>query len=136
MKERTIVITARDMARLRGLLDSVRRFDSRDHRHLAELEDELGRAEVIPGRAPAHVVTMNSEVTVRHLDEGRTVTYKLVFPKDADVARNRLSVLAPLGTALLGYRAGDLLEWVMPGGVRRFRVEHVGHAPDYAAEAA
>ena len=74
---------------------------------------------------PAGVVTMHSRVRVQDVATGESWTYTLVFPHDADIASGRLSVLAPLGTALLGYREGDEIEWRMPGGVRRVRILEV-----------
>lgn len=74
---------------------------------------------------PADVITLHTRVQVLDLASGERTEYVLVLPADSDIARRRISVLAPLGTALLGYREGDELEWLMPGGLRRLRVERV-----------
>jgi regulator of nucleoside diphosphate kinase len=58
--------------------------------------------------------------------------YELVYPADADMAHGRLSVLAPVGTAILGYRRGDVIEWPVPAGLRRLRVEEVLYQPERA----
>jgi regulator of nucleoside diphosphate kinase len=90
------------------------------------LKSELERARVVLAEeAPTDVVTMHSQVRVLDLETGEQSNYMLVFPADADVAAKRISVLAPLGTALLGFREGDTLEWMMPGGMRRLRIEQV-----------
>jgi regulator of nucleoside diphosphate kinase len=68
---------------------------------------------------------MGSWVRIRDSANGSVEDYQLVFPRDADPATHRLSILAPLGTALLGTSEGDEVEWRMPGGVRRFRVQRV-----------
>ena len=68
---------------------------------------------------------MNSVVRVRDLDWDETETFTLVYPIEADIARNQISVLAPVGAALLGYREGDLIEWPVRDGVRRLRVKKV-----------
>ena len=81
---------------------------------------------------PEDVVTMNSTVRVRDLETGEVDTYTLVYPHEADIEENKLSVLAPVGTALLGYRAGDVVEWPVPAGITRFRVEEV--APSRPAQ--
>ena len=78
---------------------------------------------------PPDVVTMGSTVRLTDLQTGEEETYTLVYPNDADIDENKLSVLAPIGTALLGYRAGDVVEWPVPAGVRRFRVEEVLSQP-------
>jgi regulator of nucleoside diphosphate kinase len=96
---------------------------------LHELESELERAIVVAREAvPAQVVAMDSAVSVLDLASGQRREYTLVYPADADPAAGRISVLAPLGTALLGYRQGDELEWLMPGGLRRLRIESVRSA--------
>jgi regulator of nucleoside diphosphate kinase len=137
MGQRQIVITQDDMARLRELVRADRqRVSRRDRDHLAELDRELDRAEIIgPEDLSRDVVTMHSTVRVRDLDSGGTVVYTLVFPGDADIEKERISILAPIGTALIGYRAGDLVEWRTPGGTRRLRIEEVLFQPEAAAGA-
>ena len=126
MRESPIIISDGDILRLRGLLGSAQRGLPRDHAHLDELRSELDRAIVLPvDEVPEGVVVMGSKIQVRDLATERVESYQLVFPRDADAAAHRLSVLAPLGTALLGNSAGDVVEWRMPGGTRCFRIERV-----------
>jgi regulator of nucleoside diphosphate kinase len=80
--------------------------------------------------APPDVVTLHSTVRIRDLDTGRSVVYTVVFPTEADTAQRRISVLAPIGTALIGYRVGDVIEWATPGGERRLRVEAALFQPE------
>jgi len=137
MKQHNIVITELDMERLRYLLDPVRRPLSKDQEHLEVLEQELDRAEILSsGETPPEVVTMNSRVRVRNLNTSQEMTYTLVFPKDADLAAGKISVLAPIGTAILGYRAGDVIVWNVPGGERKFRIEEVLYQPEAASRPA
>jgi regulator of nucleoside diphosphate kinase len=134
--QRTIRITELDMKKLAVLLEAWRPAREVDREHARELEQELENAQLIrPGESPAGVVTMNSRVTVTDLDSGREHAYTVVFPRDADLAEGRISVLAPIGTALLGYAVGDEIEWNVPGGVRRFRIEAVHHDAFEAAAA-
>ena len=126
MTSRTIVVTDRDFWRLNALVRARAAAYNRDQEHIDRLEEELVRSvPVATAEMPADVVTMHSRVTVRDLDAGTSRTYTLVFPREADLQSGRLSVLAPLGTALLGYRVGDEIEWQMPGGMRRVRIESV-----------
>jgi regulator of nucleoside diphosphate kinase len=128
MRDRPIVISEPDARRLRGLLEA-RMGSNHDQEHLQELNAELERALVVePGEVPANVITMSSYIKVTDLTSGQQRELFLVFPADADVACLRISVLAPLGTALLGYREGDEIEWVMPVGRRRYRIDHVSQA--------
>jgi regulator of nucleoside diphosphate kinase len=76
---------------------------------------------------------MHSTVRVRDVASGRSMVYTLVFPSEADLVQGRLSVLAPVGTALLGFRSGDVVEWPVPGGVRRLQIEKVLFQPEAAA---
>jgi len=75
---------------------------------------------------------MNSQVRIRDLEAGRVMVYTLVFPQDADASQGKISVLAPIGTALLGYRVGDMIECKVPAGVKRLRVEEVLYQPEAA----
>jgi regulator of nucleoside diphosphate kinase len=121
-----IVVTEADARRLRGLLAARRSSALRDESHLNELELELERAQLVATDAvPPGVVVMDSAVRVRDLSNEEPREYTLVYPAEADLEAGRISVLAPLGTALLGYREGDEVEWLMPGGLRRLRIEHV-----------
>ena len=137
VKAKNIVITEPDYERLRRLLNSSKNFRQRDAEHLGALEEELGRATVVRAGEIAHnVVTMNSRVRVRDLNDGRELTYQIVFPSSADVAKNRISVLAPIGTGLLGYSAGTTVEWRVPSGIRRLRILAVEYQPEAAGAAA
>jgi regulator of nucleoside diphosphate kinase len=136
MKQHNIFVTDQDMEKLRQLLEPARESLSRDQEHLETLEQELDRARILsPSNIPEDVITMNSKARVRDLDTGKDATYTLVFPRNADIASGRISVLAPIGTAILGYRVGDVIEWRVPGGRRTLRVEEVLYQPE-AAEAA
>lgn len=127
---RFIVVAEADAKRLRGLLAARRASDSHDGKHLRQLESELERAVLVAADAvPAEVVTMDSAVRILDLGSGERREYTLVYPAQANAGAGRISVLAPLGTALLGYREGDELEWMMPGGLSRLRIERV-RSPD------
>ncbi|HVY81748.1 MAG TPA: nucleoside diphosphate kinase regulator [Steroidobacteraceae bacterium] len=135
MRDHPIVVTELDAAKLRGLLGVFGRA-RRDQDHLVELALELERAQVVEaGALPGDVVTMHSRVQVTDLTTGERHELVLVFPGQADVRAQRVSVLAPIGTALLGYREGDEVEWPTPGGLRRLRIDKVIQ-PDASAEPA
>lgn len=132
-----IFITEEDMQRLADLLASAERMSSRDLEHLWLLRQELEDAEIVTSdEIPADVVTMNSRVRIKDLDSGREAIYVLVFPRDADVAQGRISILAPIGTAIIGYRAGDVIVWAVPSGQKRFKVQEVLYQPEAAGHSA
>ena len=85
-----------------------------------ELAEEIGRAHVLAkGRHPKHIVCMNSEVEIRDDTTGKVRRVALVYPEDADIAQGKVSVLTPVGTALIGLQAGPSITWVTSSGELR-----------------
>ncbi len=135
MEERTIYITEFDMKRLRELIVEAKRLDRRGSEYLESLEGELSRGILVaPQDVPPDVVTMNSRVNLVDLDTGEEMVCTLVFPNEADVAQSKISVLAPIGTAMLGYRVGDTFEWKVPDGIRRLQIKSVLYQPEAAGD--
>ena len=135
MEARTIYITEYDLERLRELIDEARRLDRRGSEYLDSLDAELARGIVVaPKEVPADVITMNSTLHLLDLDTGEEMVYTLVFPQDADITQSKISVLAPIGTAMLGYRVGDTFTWAVPDGVRRLQVKDVLYQPEAAGD--
>ena len=129
-----IYITTSDYHRLSGLIEISReRNGDADREYLDQLEEELGRAELVsPKEIPADVITMRSKVSLKDLKSGQTVMYSLVFPSEANSNEGRISVLAPIGTALLGNRSGDVVESRVPSGLRRLKVKEILYQPEAA----
>ena len=135
MNERMIQITQGDMGKLRRLIEARRNTRTRDKDNLAMLAQALERAEIVqPANISIHAVTMHSRVLVRDLNSGIESSYTLVFPQDADIAQTKISILAPIATALLGYREGDEIECPTPGGRRRFKIVKVLYQPEAAGD--
>ena len=135
MRDGEIVVTEFDENRLRNLLQGAWRWNARDRTHVDHLESELDRAEVVPAAdVPRDVVTMNSEIVVRDVDSNEEITFAVVFPSNANVDRRKISILAPIGTAVLGYRVGDTIEWNVPGRTRRLRIERLLFQPEAARQ--
>jgi regulator of nucleoside diphosphate kinase len=131
MKHRDIYLTDLDLKRLRELIETARRFNQYDPADLAELAVELARAQVVPAaQVPADIITMNSTICLEDLESGEEMTYTLVFPNEADIDQGKISVLAPIGTAMLGYRVGDILEWPVPGGISHLQVKQILYQPE------
>ena len=131
-----IYITEFDLKRLKGLIKyAEERWDQRVVQYLEELDEELDRAEVVkPEKIPSDVITMNSTFHLSDLDSGEEVVYTLVFPAKADSVNGKISVLAPVGTAVLGYRVGDTVEWKVPGGLKRLKVREIIYQPEAARD--
>lgn len=77
---------------------------------------------------------MNSMVRLKDLDSGEEMTYTLVFPDMADISSKKISILAPIGTALIGYKVGDSIEWEVPAGIRKLKVEEIVYQPEAAGD--
>jgi regulator of nucleoside diphosphate kinase len=131
-----IYITEFDLKRLKELIKVAEEFgDKRVVRYLEELDEELDRAEAMkPQEIPDDVITMNSTFRLRDVDTDQETVYTLVFPGDADSARGKVSILAPIGTAVLGYKIGDMIEWEVPAGRKRFKVEQIVYQPEAAGD--
>lgn len=133
MKTRNIAITDIDRRRLGTLVDRAIHEGYACRDTIDELEHELERATpVAPEECPADLITMNSLVRLRDLDRGEMKTYKLVYPDDANGDQRELSVLSPIGTAIIGCRAGDLVECWTPDFHARLCVEDVLYQPESA----
>jgi regulator of nucleoside diphosphate kinase len=134
-KATTIYITELDYNRLSGLIDRTRERNASDGEYLNKLEAELDRAEIVdPKDMPADVVTMRSKVRLKDLVSGESNTYSLVFPTEANFAEGKISILAPIGTAILGYKQGDTIEWPVPSGLRKLKVEEILYQPEAAGD--
>ena len=122
--KRTIYITNSDIKRLRELIETAREFHTEDEMYLKELENELNRSRVIdPKKIPKDIIMINSKVSIEDLDTNKKEIYCLVLPIEADPDRNKISILTPIGTAFLGYKTGDIIEWSGPGGVRKLKIK-------------
>lgn len=125
MNTKPIYITRTDHLRLKQLLGSLSAENGK-RKAVADLQAELMRATIIdPSSVTEHLVTLNSRVTVRDLDTGETESYRITLPQEAGRGDGCISVLAPIGIALLGYSAGDEVVWETPGGIRHIRIDSV-----------
>jgi regulator of nucleoside diphosphate kinase len=126
-----IILSRFDHERLERLLEKVGARPDLD-----ALREEIERAEIVePEAVPATVVTMNSVVRFVDEESGRESEVKLVFPGHADVGSHRISVLAPVGSALLGLSVGDSIDWPLPNDrKRRLRVVALTYQPEAAGD--
>lgn len=135
MKQRKIFITEFDKKRLDDLIEAANEGDEDIRDDLRDLAKELDRASVVEStKVPADVVTMNSTVVLHDVDSSEEETYTLVFPREANGESGKISILAPIGTAILGYRVGRVVEWPVPAGVRRIRIEKILYQPEAAGD--
>lgn len=133
MRQDIITITRADKSRLTDLIHRILNEGGQDVAHLRALGEELERARIVESsEIPSNVVTMNSTVQISDLETEEQFTYTLVYPDNADTTDGRLSILAPVATGLLGYRVGDVVEWPIPAGIRKMRVDKIIFQPESA----
>lgn len=119
----TIIVAESDYQRLSALIDAAQSTAAE------ALDGELSRAEIVADPLlPPDTVAMGSTVTFRDRDSGEETTVTLVYPREADVDRMRISVLSPVGSALIGLGIGGAIDWPLPGGRQR-RLEVIAVQP-------
>jgi regulator of nucleoside diphosphate kinase len=112
-----ILISSIDAARIQNCIDRVRLGGLKAPINLVPLINELNRArKVEPDEMPRDVVKMNSVVSLLNLTTKQVMKIQIVYPQDADISKHKVSIFAPVGTALLGYRKGDKVQWNTPSG--------------------
>jgi regulator of nucleoside diphosphate kinase len=128
-----ITLSEQDAERLERLLESLpdSAFPGK-----AQLEAELSRADILdPHQMPPNVVTMNSRVRFKVQSSAEEFTLTLVYPKDVDGSGGTISILAPVGSALLGLAEGDEIEWPKPGGgTLQVRIEEILYQPERSGD--
>ena len=130
-----IIISAVDYARLEPMIRDEVASRSTARELLCVLKAKIDQARVLePCHMPGDVVTMNSLVRVRDLETEEVESYTLVYPAFADITKNPLSILTPVGTSLLGHRQGDTVVGMALLGPARLRVEQVEFQPESAGQ--
>lgn len=125
----TIYITKNDHKKLVDLISEKWPNDDYDQALLAE----LNRAEIVESASiPSDVITMNSLINFTDMQNSESFEYWLVFPEEANIAQNKISVLSPIGCALLGYKIGDIIDLKIPAGQKQLKVEKILHQPEAA----
>ncbi len=129
-----IIISVKDYDRLLPLLQHHASY-SDNGGNIGNLLHELKDAEKLPpDEIPAGVVTMNSSIRIRNLSNNKIMDIKLVYPKDADIKKGQVSILAPVGAAVLGYSVGDVISWDLPKGKTDFAIEEVYYQPEASGD--
>jgi len=131
MNNENIIMTAADHAELNSVITFTGKVSQRAKWELRLLENELKRAQIVPSeKVPPDVITMNTRAEFLDLESGERMEFTLVLPADANINDGKISVLSPLGTAMLGYRVGDTFEWPIPYGIRHLKVIKVHFQPE------
>ena len=111
MNRPSIFLTTKDVEKLRDLIREAYHTEYRGSDYIKLLSAEMEKASVVdPDQIPADVITLNSTARLINQDTDEEMVYTLVFPEDADPSQGKISILAPIGTAMLGYKVGDTFE--------------------------
>ena len=131
MNDDNIIMTAADHAQLSSVVAFTSQVSSRAKFEMRLLENELKRAQIVALEdLPHDVITMSSRAEFLDLETNERMQFTLVLPRDANIDEGKISVLAPLGTAMLGYRVGDEFQWHVPYGIRRLKVTNISFQPE------
>lgn len=128
-----IHVTEQDKSRLEDMIGAIIR-SGKKRDDFSSLIAELNRATVVSAKSISpNVVTMNSKVSIIDVDTSEKMKFTLVYPEDADAGENKISILSPIGSGMLGYKVGDEFQWAVPAGIRKFTIAKVNHQPEAAS---
>ncbi len=116
------------------ILKSIQDGKSRKTINAAEAENllkELHAAKIVePYEVPANIVTMNSVVRIKFLKTGKEIKFQIVYPDQANMKENKISIFSPVATALIGYKVSDEIDWMVPSGMTKIRIEEIIYQPE------
>lgn len=131
MKTKDLYITQHDHKRLKKILNDFPEESNSQDFSVQELTNEMNRAHVVsPKEIPENVITMNSRVLLREVESGKDMKLWLVFPDKIDAVKNPVSILSSLGTAMIGYKTGDVFTWESPDGTKQMEVLDILYQPE------
>ncbi len=121
-----VILTEEDYKLLKPYVDKLP-----DRNEEMSLAHELKRAVIVTKDAfPKHCIKLNSRVSILDLDTQKVLEFTIVMPEHADIKQNKISVITPMGAALIGFRKSEEVRWKVPAGLKRFRILDVVNNPD------
>lgn len=130
-----LIVNRLDYARIKKCISDAKQFKSISQTETKKLLNELNSAEIVePEAIPSNVVTMNSIVKLSFLNNNKQVQFQIVYPDRANVKENKISIFSPIATALIGYRVKDEIEWIVPGGLTKIRIDEIIYQPEAAGD--
>ncbi|MDX9696558.1 MAG: nucleoside diphosphate kinase regulator [Bacteroidales bacterium] len=126
-----IILNRIDYARIKKSISDAKQFKSISNAEAEKLINELDSATIVePEAIPSNVVTMNSIVKIRFLNTDKEVQFQIVYPHQANVKENKISIFSPIATSLIGYKVKDEIEWIVPAGLTKLRIEEIVYQPE------
>lgn len=130
---KTLIFNKRDYTRIRQHIADARQLQSISQIEAEKLLRELAAAQIVePDEVPVDVVTMNSVVKLSFLNTGKQIEFQIVYPGDANLKENKISIFSPVATALIGSKVQDEIEWLVPGGMTKIRIDEILYQPEAA----
>lgn len=130
-----IIINRLDYARIKESIENAKTFRSISVAESEKLIAELNNAEILePEAIPSNVVTMNSIVKLSFLNNNKQIQFQIVYPQQANIKENKISIFSPIATALIGYKVQDEIEWMVPSGPTRIRIDEIIYQPEAAGD--
>ncbi|HEY9169208.1 MAG TPA: nucleoside diphosphate kinase regulator [Lutibacter sp.] len=130
-----IILNKLDYARIKKCISDARNFKSINAAEAEKLINELNSAKIVePKDVPSDVVTMNSIVKLSFLNNNKQVQFQIVYPDQANLKEYKISIFSPIATALIGYKVGDEIEWVVPAGLTQLRIDEIIYQPEAAGD--
>ena len=130
-----IIINRLDYARIKKCIKDAKQFKSISNVEAEKLIKELDSAKIVkPEAIPSNVVTMNSIVRLSFLNNNKQVQFQIVYPNQANLKENKISIFSPIATALIGYKVADEIEWIVPAGLTNIRIDEIIYQPEAAGD--
>lgn len=130
-----LIVTRLDYARIKKSINDAKQLNTINKVEAEKLLNELSSAEIVePEAIPADVVTMNSIVKLNFLNTSKVVQFQIVYPDKANIKENKISIFSPIATALIGYKVQDEIEWVVPAGLTKIKIEEIVYQPEAAGD--
>ena len=130
-----IILSRVDFARIKRSISEARQNKTVSAAELDRLTNAIEGARIVePSEIPADVVTMNSIVSISFPKAKKEVEFQIVYPHEASLKDNKISILSPVATALIGYKEGDEIEWIVPAGLTTIKISKIIYQPEAAGE--
>lgn len=130
-----IIVNRLDYLRIIKQIDEARLNKTIDVSEAEKLLHELNSATILdPDQIPGDVVTMNSVVKISFVDSGKQLEFKIVYPNESNFKEKKVSIFSPIATALIGFKVGDLIEWMVPGGLTKIRIDEIIYQPEASGD--
>jgi regulator of nucleoside diphosphate kinase len=125
-KQDQVILLKKDFEILNNYVKNLHGMQVNEKENFTKLSEELQKAKLVnEDEFPNDIVRLDSTVVIRDIPTNRDMTITIVMPASADIKQKKVSVLAPIGTALIGFRKGQKVSWEVPAGKKDFMIMNV-----------